>query len=414
MMESISLGQNEVLFQLVFSGLLGLFLGLEREWSNKTAGIRTFSLIAIIGAIFGVSESDLIIASGVLFVTTFSFLLGVKGILSDEFNGLSLTTSASMMVVYGIGVIVSMGLYTEGAALALVSTLLLVLKRELHGFSSDLNKEELQSAAELAIISIVVYPLLPTESFGPWDAIDARLVWTLIIAVSAIGFVNYVLLKKYEEKGLWVTSFVGGLVNSTAVIISITDRVGEFEGSDDLAIFSILMANAAMSARNLVIAFFFLQEQAIGLLLPLGAITIVGVIGAYITYTGGENIDVSVDSPFSKKNAFTFGGIFVIILLLSSAALNYLGDGALIGTLFSAGLVSSGTSTTTAIAMFQGGQISQEILIIGIFVGTIASLFIKIGLAIHNSRTIVKDVLLWNALLVLSGIAGVILTSIIL
>ena len=31
--------------RIVLAGALGLFLGLEREWSHKSAGIRTFSLV---------------------------------------------------------------------------------------------------------------------------------------------------------------------------------------------------------------------------------------------------------------------------------------------------------------------------------------------------------------------------------
>ena len=38
--------------RLALAALLGLFLGLEREWSEKTAGIRTFSLTSLVAAVF--------------------------------------------------------------------------------------------------------------------------------------------------------------------------------------------------------------------------------------------------------------------------------------------------------------------------------------------------------------------------
>jgi len=43
---------DEPVIQLAMAAALGLFLGLEREWSDKPAGIRTFSLTSLLGAVF--------------------------------------------------------------------------------------------------------------------------------------------------------------------------------------------------------------------------------------------------------------------------------------------------------------------------------------------------------------------------
>jgi len=37
---------------------LGLFLGLEREWSQKAAGIRTFALVSVLGTIFTMVDTE--------------------------------------------------------------------------------------------------------------------------------------------------------------------------------------------------------------------------------------------------------------------------------------------------------------------------------------------------------------------
>ncbi|WGI16917.1 MgtC/SapB family protein [Methanonatronarchaeum sp. AMET-Sl] len=162
--------------KLVSATLLGLFLGLEREWSEKPAGIRTFALIALVGSIFGILDSELVIAMGVLLIIAMAVLVGYRGVSGEEFTGLFLTTSVSMVVAYGVGVLVGLGFYLEGVTIAFLAALLLVLKRELHMFALNLSKRELQSAAEFAVIAFVIYPLLPSEPFGPWNAIDARLV----------------------------------------------------------------------------------------------------------------------------------------------------------------------------------------------------------------------------------------------
>ena len=41
---------SEPVVRLLIAAALGLFLGLEREWSEKSAGVRTFSLLTLSGA----------------------------------------------------------------------------------------------------------------------------------------------------------------------------------------------------------------------------------------------------------------------------------------------------------------------------------------------------------------------------
>ncbi|RZN62316.1 MgtC/SapB family protein [Methanonatronarchaeum sp. AMET6-2] len=408
MFEQFVQGVPPTILQLVAATLLGLFLGLEREWSEKPAGIRTFALIALVGCIFGILDSELVIAMGVLLVVALALLLGYRSIKDKDFSGLALTTSVSMLVTYGVGVLVGLGFYFEGVTIAILAALLLVLKRELHEFALNLSKKEIQSAAEFAVIAFVIYPLLPAEPFGPWDAIDARLVWLLVIAISGIGFLNYILVREYEEKGFWATGFFGGLVNSTAVVVSITNRVGEFKGSRKTAISTILLANSAMAVRNTVIAVLFVPALLVDITIPLGIIAMAGVLLAYKTNPLGRAVGpAELKSPFSIKNALMFGGFFLIVLLISAWANVAFGDSGFLVAMFIAGLVSSGSATTTAVALFGTGQIGGEMAALGVIVGTIASIMVKIVFAGINAREITLKVLLLNLLLISIGLFGV-------
>ena len=145
---------------LVLAAALGLFLGLEREWSDKPAGIRTFSLISLLGAVFTILDYTALVAVGGLLVIVLGTVLAIRGLRDVDF-GLSLTTSVSMLVAYGVGALVAAGYVIEGVTVAVVSSLLLVLKRELHSFAGGLSRAELRSTTEFAILAFVVYPLLP-------------------------------------------------------------------------------------------------------------------------------------------------------------------------------------------------------------------------------------------------------------
>lgn len=404
---------SQEVIRLAIAVLLGMFLGLEREWSKKSAGIRTFALISLLGAILTIVDEPGVVLVGGLLIIAMSVLLAVQSLLDDEEDsGLSLTTSVSMFVAYGVGALVAHGYLIESVTVAVLSSLLLVLKRELHEFAWGLTREEMRSATEFAILAFVIYPLLPTEQMGPWNAIEPRTVWLLVVAVSGIGFVNYVLVKKYEGRGIAFTGFFGGLVNSTAVIAEMAKRAGNQPSLHQLAVGAILLANAAMAVRNAVIVIAFVPETAIIVGLPLGAVALTGIGASTVVSDWRADIDTDLRSPFSLMNALTFGGLFLLILVVSAGAEVTFGASGFLTTTFLAGLVSSGTSTATAVTLVSTGQISTELAVAGVITGTVASILVKVFFAATIERSLVRPVLLWNLLLILVGLivgAGVIL-----
>jgi uncharacterized membrane protein (DUF4010 family) len=404
---------SEEVVQLVLAVLLGMFLGLEREWSHKSAGIRTFALLSLLGAILAITEQQMLLVAGAVLVITMAVLLAVQSLIdTEERSSLSLTTSASMFVAYGLGVLVVQGYYIESVTVAVLSSFLLVLKRELHEFAWGLSREEMQSATEFAILAFVIYPLLPDEAFGPWNAIDAKTIWLLVIAVSGIGFVNYVMVKRYEGKGIAATGFFGGLVNSTAVIAEMAQRAATQPNLRNLAVGAILLANAAMAFRNAIIVIPFIPEAALIVGIPLGAITLAGIGLSLVVSDWDQDLETNLTSPFSLRNALVFGALFLVILLVSAGAEATFGSSGFLTTTFLAGLVSSGTATATAVTLVGTDQISNELAVGGILAGTLASIIVKVFFAASIDRDLIKPVLVWNAVLIVVGVvagAGVIL-----
>ncbi|RQG94702.1 DUF4010 domain-containing protein [Natrarchaeobius chitinivorans] len=389
---------------LVIATLLGLFLGLEREWSQKTAGIRTFALISLLGAVFVVVDYDGLLIIGGILIIAHAVLLAIRSFIQEEHEGLSLTTSVSMLVAYSIGVLVAEGLYLEGVTVAVMSSLLLVLKRELHEFAWGLSKEEVRSATEFVVLAFVIYPLLPNETMGPWNAIQPRVIWILVIAISAIGFVNYILVKQYEGRGIAFTGFFGGLVNSTAVIAEMAKRATRDPSLTGLAVGAILLANAAMAIRNAVVVAAFIPSEVLTVGLPLGAIAVTGVLLSMYTSDWTADLETDLQSPFSLRNALTFGGLFLIVLLVSAGAQEIIGASGFVMATFLAGLVSSGTAATTAVTLVSTGQITPETGVLGVIAGTAASISVKVFFAATIERSLIKPVVIYNAILIAVGI----------
>ncbi|MES3162068.1 MAG: DUF4010 domain-containing protein [Halorubrum sp.] len=390
--------------KLVVATALGMFLGLEREWSQKSAGIRTFALISLTATVFAIADVPALLVVGGVLLVAIAVLLAVRSFVEPDVDGLSLTTSVSMLVTYGVGVLVAEALFIEAVTVAVLSSLLLVLKRELHQFAWGLSREEVRSAVEFTILAFVVFPLLPAETIDPWGAIQPRLIWSLVVAISAIGFVNYVLVKQYQGRGYAVTGFFGGLVNSTAVVAEMAKRAKGQPNLLGLAVGSILLANAAMALRNAALVVAFVPEAALVVGAPLGAITLAGVGIAVWRSDWRTTIEAELTSPFSLRNALTFGALFLVVLLISVAAEATFGATGFIVTAFLAGLVSSGTATTTAVSLLSTGQIGVETAVAGVVAGTAASIAVKTAFAASISRELVRPVALWSLVLIGVGL----------
>ncbi|WP_440765225.1 MgtC/SapB family protein [Natronorubrum sp. DTA7] len=409
---------DETVVRLALAGALGMFLGLEREWSQKSAGIRTFSLISLLGAVFTLLASETEIGEGLLvlggiLVIVQGVLLAVQGLLDDDGEtGLSLTTSVSMLVAYGIGALVAAGFILEGVTVAVLSSLLLVLKRELHEFAWGLTREEMRSTTEFAILAFVVYPLLPAE-WNPEIAgivipLEPQVIWLMVVAVAGIGIVNYAIVSTYGGRGIAVTGFFGGLASSTAVVGTMLDHVRQRPEAASYAVAAILLANAAMAARNLAIAVGFTVGSDTTVLLeaiiPLGAVIVIAFIIAATTADWRESGPIELESPFSMKNALAFGAVFLVVLVFGSLAETWFGTLGFYATAVASGFVSSAGATTSAVVLYRGGQLGPAEATIAILLATVSSILVKTLLAStspnHDFR---KQVAAYSALLLVGG-----------
>ena len=414
----------EPVVRLVLAALLGLFMGLEREWSQKSAGIRTFSLTSLVAAVFThLAEREFIgealLAVGGALVIVQGALLAARGLRrGNDDESLSLTTSVSLLAAYGVGALVAAGFVLEGVTVAFVSAALLVLKRELHTFAGDLSRAELRSMTEFAILAFVVYPVLPAGERVVYGVpFEPRVAWLMVVTVAGIGIANYALVRGYGGRGIAVTGFFGGLASSTAVVGTMLDHVSQREDAVSYAVAAILLADAAMAVRNLGIALAFTLGSAtpplVGVVVPLGAIVVCGFAVAAVTADWRQHVDVDLESPFSLRNALAFGSVFLLILTGSTLAQAQFGTAGLYVSGVLSGLVSSAGATTSAVLLYRGGTIDERAAVIVVLLATASSVVVKAALAAAGPSAFARRVAGWSAVLlvvagVLTGLATVI------
>jgi len=400
--------------RLAVAAALGLFLGLEREWSEKAAGVRTLSLVALLGAVFVTLEDAGLVAVGLLAVAALGTVLALRGIVYRD-EGLSLTTVATMLVAYGAGALVGAGRLLEGVTVAVVSSLVLVLRRELHGLADAMNREEVRSASEFAVLSFVAYPLLPAGAqtvtlAGQEVTFEPRVVWAMVVFVAGIGVVNYTLVRLYGGRGIAVTGFLGGLASSTAVVGSTLDHVRDDPAAADYGLAAILLANAAMALRNLaiVVGFTLSATPLVSAVPPLGAIVVGSVVVAWWIADWSERVDLDLDSPFTLRYALGFGGLFLVVIVAGGLAQATLGAAGLVLTAAVAGLVSSAGATTSVILLYRAGSVGPDTAVTAVLAATLASIAVKVGLALTAAeRSFGLRVAGWStAVVALAGLAA--------
>ena len=401
---------SEPVVRLTIAGALGLFLGLEREWSEKSAGVRTFSLLTLSGATTTllaerVAATGALVAVGGLLVLLMGGLLAVRELQSDSDDAsLSLTTSVSMFVAYGIGALVAGGLVIEGVTVAVISSALLVLKRELHSFAGGLDRAELRSSTEFAVLAFVIYPILPAEEVDLFGVgFPPRVAWLMVVTVAGIGIANYALVRTYGGRGVAITGFFGGLASSTAVVGSMLDHVRQRDSVTEYAVAAVLLADAAMAARNLGIVLFFTLTSGVPVLVaaaaPLGALVLASVGAAALTADWDTSLEVELESPFSMRNALTFGAVFAVILVGSAFAQARFGTAGLFVSAAISGLVSSAGATTSATLLYIGGGVAGGPAVIAVLLASASSIAVKAGLTLSGPRQFARSIAIWSVLL---------------
>jgi uncharacterized membrane protein (DUF4010 family) len=389
--------------RLVLAALLGMFLGLEREWSEKSAGIRTFALTSLVAAVFTLVATELRIGAvllgvGGVLVVVQGVLLAVQGLRTPG-DALALTTAVSLMVAYGVGVLVAAGEVLAGVTVAVLSSTLLVLKRELHGFAGGLDRTELRSTTEFAILAFVAYPLLPAAPVRVLGVdVEPRVAWLMVVTVAGIGIVNYAVVQQYGGRGVAVTGFFGGLASSSAVVGTMLDHVRQQPDARAYAVAAVLLADAAMALRNLTIAlaFTFPTQTLVGVVAPLGLLVVGSVAAAWYVTDWRQRVDIPLESPFSLRNALGFGAVFLFILVAGTAAQNEFGTYGLYVSALLSGFVSSAGATTTAVLLFRSGTIGSTPAVVSILLATAASVGVKVLLAATGPRRFARSVTAWS------------------
>ena len=407
----------EVLIRLALSLSLGLLIGLERERRGKEAGLRTFGFLAMLGALGGtLGEPYAILTLGLTGLLT--VFLNVQTLRVGE--GTELTTSAAMLVTCMAGILCGQGHTVTPAAVMVIATALLAWKERLAGFSTGLTEGEMRSALLLAILALVIYPALPVGPIGPGQLIEPRATWVTVILIAGIGFVNYILWKLYGARGVELSAFFGGLVNSNFTVIEMSTRVRDSAGRFAAAAYrGILVAVAAMMVRNATLLLILAPLAWLSAFGPLALMIVVVaalVFKSYLHRPGASNQDagLQLDLPFSLPVALRYGALFLVLHVVGTLVQRQFGEGGFYVVTAIGGLLSSASAVAAAASMASQGAVTPEVAGLGATIASLTSLAFSMSFVLRTrDRVLVVRLALAMAALVVAAAVGMASSSVI-
>ena len=363
----------------------GLLVGLEREWSHKELGSRTFPIVSLLGALAALISTGFVVA-GFAGIVALIVVLGVRNIMLR--GGAETTTAAALMVTYALGVLAGEGHVFTPAAAVILMTLMLSLKPQLSRFVLGVNAEEIRGAVLLALIAFVIYPVLPNRFVDPWGLFNPREDWLIIVLISAIGFVNYVLLRFFSERGIYYTAIFGGLINSTAAIAELATLLRDAgENTEAQAVSVNLLTIVSMFARNVILLAIFSQPAGLMALGPILAMACAAAIVAWrqrrVTTPAPA---LRLGSPLELKKVASFGLLFVFIQTAGSLGQKLLGSSGIIVVSLVGGLASSASSTAAAATLAAHGRIAPHEAAICTVLTSIASMMANLPIVYRQFR----------------------------
>jgi len=399
---------------------LGLLLGLERERKRDAellfGGIRTFALIALLGALGAFMEREM--AQSWLIVAAFialSALVIVSYATTAARGELGITTEVTALLAFIVGALCGWQHVGVASVATVVCLLLLTLKDFLHRLARRVELADVEATLTFAVISVIILPLLPNQNFGPapLDVINPYKIWLMVVLIAGLNFLGYLLVKVLgNEHGFLLTGVLGGLVSSTAVTLSFSQRSRQESEMSSAFVLAILIAWTIMFLRVLVMVGVVNRPLAASLAVALGCMAAAGLAVSLLLWrrsrTHEKGVVTTGANPFELSEAIKFGLLFGIVTIVAKAAQVYLGATGL----YLAGAVAGLTDVDAiSLSMANLATTSPESLTVAervIIIAVLANTLVKAGMAAFmGTPALRRTIVVATLLLLIVGAAGI-------
>jgi uncharacterized membrane protein (DUF4010 family) len=343
----------------------GLLVGVERERrkgrgsDRALAGVRTFSVTALIGALLQTLQFDLLLAIGAVLVLILALISHLRSDASDP----GITTPLALFVTFLLGVTAMRDAVLAAGGAAMV-TILLASQSRLHRFATQtLHANELRDGLILAGAALIVLPLVPAEPIQWLAGFNPRRIWGLVVLLLAAQTLGYIAMRAAGPTiGLALSGLASGFVSSTATHAAMGACARHSESLLRAAVAGAMMSNVATMLLLLLVAL-TVAPSMVGVLWP---IFLAGSLGALI----GASLSLwpAVEDPrppvldrvFDLSRAMIFAAMLTGMTGLAAWAGARYGEAGVSVAAAIAGFVDVHAGAASVATLVQGGRVEAQ------------------------------------------------------
>jgi len=341
---------------------LGLLVGLQREKTAATlAGVRTFPLVTLLGSVCAMLAQQFggwVIMAGLLTLA----LMVVVGNLAQFRDGQldpGLTTEIAILMMFGVGAYLVVGHEEVALALGGLIAVLLQFKALLHGIAEKLGDEDFKAIMQFVLISLVILPVLPNQTYGPYAVLNPRHIWWMVVLIVGISLAGYIIYKFFGERvGAALGGILGGTISSTATTVSYARQTAEAPHLSRIAASVIMTASTVVLVRVAVEVAIVAPAFLAAVGPPLLVMFVTFALLAAVAWRWGRQEKTEMPpqtNPTELRSALLFALAYAIVIFAIAAAKNLFGGTALFAI---AGL--SGLTDMDAITLSVSQLVREE------------------------------------------------------
>jgi len=399
---------------------IGVLLGLERErrlGDEPGAGVRTFALIALAGAVAGYLDQALGLSGFALALFGAVVLLVAALYIVTAWRGdAGITTEISALLCFMLGLLCARGQLQIAAAAAVAMALLLALREWLHQLARRIESTDIEATLKFAIVTLIILPVVPDHNYGPEPlaVLNPYKIWLMVVLISGLNFASYLLVKAVgAEHGIGLAGLLGGLVSSTAVTLGYAQRSRQADEDASALAFGIMLAWTVMFVRVLVITWAIDAALGMRLAAAMGMLGGASLAACWWSWRRHRSVErgnvVAGKNPFELDMAIKFGLVFGAVLFVSKAAEVYLGESGLYLASAIAGLTDVDAITLAMVEHAKGGGERIDVAARAIVIAVMANTLVKSAMAISlGSVELRRTMLPVSVLLVGVGVLAVV------
>lgn len=389
--------------RLAVAGLIGIAIGLEREWSGhasgpdaRFAGLRTFLMLGLLGGTAGLMSAlghdalGAIIVSGGGALAVAAYVVAVRRSTTTT-DG---TTETAALLVVGLGCLAGAGWLMLASATGALIVFALSEKERLHGLVRRIGETELHAALQFAVLAIVVLPLLPEGPYLGVLAVRPRALWGVVLGFLALNFASYIARRAVGvSRGYGVAGALGGLMSSTLVALTYARRSVDRPELGHALAGGVIAACTVLIPRILVISAFMNPAVAARAAPVLAPAAVIGIVFVFLTHRHTDekaaNGEILERNPLRFLQALQMALAFQVALSVIAWMRPMFGDLGVYGTGAALGLTDMDALTFSMSARTSGIDplVAARALGIGVLANTMFKLALSAGIGRGTFRS---------------------------